>query len=255
MTHFNLSQWAITHRALVLFMILMLGAAGDWSYLNLGRAEDPSFTIKTMVVNVAWPGATATEMQTQVADKIEKKLQELPWLDRVESYSQPGVSFIQVYLVDKTPPSRVKELWYQVRKKVGDVRGDLPAGVIGPNFPTQQTTGGVDNPTTLTWSFTIQYSLMYLQSAVKDVGLGVPFNRMVAVVEFPNETCLNTDCKNQTTSTVNPGIAWIGKYTELGIAAEIPTNTRSGAGTGVFALFHLFIDDLFPKSIGRPIFP
>ena len=144
--------------------------------------------------------------------------------------------------------------------------GDLPAsvnylrpfaitGVIGPNFPTQKTIDGVENPTSLTWSFTVQYSLMYLQSAVKDVGLGAPFNRLVAVVEFPNETCLNTDCKNNTTSTINPGIAWIGKYTELGLAAEIPTSSRAGAGTGVFALFHLFVDDLFPKSIGRPIFP
>ena len=98
MKRFNLSEWAITHQALVLFMILLLGAAGLYSYFNLGRAEDPSFTIKTMIVNVAWPGATAAEMQTQVADKIEKKLQELPYLDRVESYSQPGVSFIQVFL-------------------------------------------------------------------------------------------------------------------------------------------------------------
>src|SRR5918992_2975444 len=120
MQHFNLSAWAITHRPLVLFMILLLGAAGAYSYLNLGRAEDPSFTIKTMVVNVAWPGATATDMQAQVADKIEKKLQELPYLDRVESYSQPGISFIQVTLSDTTPPRRVKELWYQARKKVGD---------------------------------------------------------------------------------------------------------------------------------------
>src|SRR5215831_16073692 len=134
MRRFNLSEWAITHQPLVLFMILLLSAAGDYSYFNLGRAEDPSFTIKTMIVNVAWPGATASEMQTQVADRIEKKLQELPYLDRVESYSQPGVSFIQVYLVDKTPPAAVKELWYQVRKKVGDIRGDLPAGIIGPNF-------------------------------------------------------------------------------------------------------------------------
>ena len=90
MKRFNLSEWAITHRALVLFMILVLGGAGAYSYFNLGRAEDPSFTIKTMIVNVAWPGATATEMQTQVADRIEKKLQELPYLDRVETYSQPG---------------------------------------------------------------------------------------------------------------------------------------------------------------------
>jgi multidrug efflux pump len=134
MRHFNLSEWAITHRALVLFMILVLGAAGAYSYVNLGRAEDPSFTIKTMVVNIGWPGATATEMQTQVADKIEKKLQELPYLDRVESYSQPGTSFIQVYLIDRTPPAKVKDLWYQVRKKVGDIKGELPSGVIGPNF-------------------------------------------------------------------------------------------------------------------------
>jgi multidrug efflux pump len=134
MIRFNLSEWAITHRALVLFMILVLGGAGAYSYLNLGRAEDPSFTIKSMVVNVAWPGATAAEMQTQVADKIEKKLQELPFLDRVETYSQPGLSFIQVYLIDRTPPAKVKDLWYQVRKKVGDIRGDLPPGVVGPNF-------------------------------------------------------------------------------------------------------------------------
>jgi multidrug efflux pump len=134
MMRFNLSEWAITHRALVLFMILILAGAGAYSYLNLGRAEDPSFTIKTMVVNVAWPGATATEMQTQVADVIEKKLQALPYLDRVETYSQPGMSFIQVFLIDRTPPAMVKELWYQVRKRAGDIKGDLPAGVIGPNF-------------------------------------------------------------------------------------------------------------------------
>ncbi len=134
MARFNLSEWAITHRALVLFMIIVLGGAGAYSYLNLGRAEDPSFTIKTMIVAAAWPGATASEMQTQVTDRIEKKLQELPFLDRVESYSQPGMSFIQVFLLDRTPPAKVKELWYQVRKKVGDIRGDLPAGVVGPSF-------------------------------------------------------------------------------------------------------------------------
>src|SRR5215211_1979529 len=134
MQRFNLSAWAIAHRPLVLFMILLLAGAGAYAYFNLGRAEDPSFTIKTMVVNVAWPGATAGEMQTQVADKIEKKLQELPYLDRVESYSQPGVSFIQPYLIDKTPPAKVKELWYQVRKKVSDIKSELPAGTIGPNF-------------------------------------------------------------------------------------------------------------------------
>jgi multidrug efflux pump subunit AcrB len=134
MRRFNLSEWAITHRALVLFMILLIGVAGLFSYFKLGRAEDPSFTIKVMNINVGWPGATAAELQTQVVDKIEKKLQELPYLDRVTSYSQPGDAFIQVNLSDTTPPRRVKELWYQARKKVGDIRGDLPANIIGPNF-------------------------------------------------------------------------------------------------------------------------
>ncbi|MET3354436.1 UNVERIFIED_ORG: multidrug efflux pump subunit AcrB [Xanthobacter viscosus] len=131
---FNLSRWAITHRALTLFAVLLLAAAGAYSYLNLGRAEDPSFTIKVMVVQAAWPGATASEMQAQVADPIEKKLQSLPHLDRVESYSRPGVSFVQIFLADSTPAREVKDLWYQVRKKVADMRGDLPAGVIGPGF-------------------------------------------------------------------------------------------------------------------------
>src|SRR5262245_23883674 len=134
MKRFKLSEWAITHRALVLFMIIILGAAGTYSYFALGRAEDPSFTIKTMVVNVSWSGATAAEMQTQVADKVEKKLQELPYLDRIETYAQPGIAFIQITLRDTTPPAKVKDLWYQVRKKVSDIRGDLPAGIVGPNF-------------------------------------------------------------------------------------------------------------------------
>jgi multidrug efflux pump subunit AcrB len=134
MQRFNLSQWSITHRPLVLFMIILLGAAGIYSYLNLGRAEDPSFTIKTMIVHVGWPGATAAELQAQAVDKVEKKLQELPYLDRIESYSQPGGSFIRVTLSDKTPPAKVKELWYQVRKKVGDIKSELPPGTVGPDF-------------------------------------------------------------------------------------------------------------------------
>jgi multidrug efflux pump subunit AcrB len=134
MKRFNLSEWAITHQALVLFTIILLGGAGVYSYLNLGRAEDPNFTIKVMVIGVGWPGATANEMQTQVTDKIEKKLQELPYLDRVETYSEPGGAFLQVILSDTTPPAKVKDLWYQVRKKVGDIRNELPAGITGPNF-------------------------------------------------------------------------------------------------------------------------
>ncbi|MDE1568567.1 efflux RND transporter permease subunit [Aquabacter sp. P-9] len=131
---FNLSRLAITHRALTLFAILLVAAAGVYSYFNLGRAEDPSFTIKVMVVSAVWPGATSTQMQELVADPIEKKLQSLAHLERVESYSRPGVSFIQVILSDSTPASDVKPLWYQVRKKVDDMKDELPSGTIGPFF-------------------------------------------------------------------------------------------------------------------------
>ena len=153
--------------------------------------------------------------------------------------------------------------------------GDLPAsmnflrpfaitGVIGPSFPTRRGNVSIDpdtgdteierNPTTLTWAFTLQYSLMYLQSFVKDIGLGDPFKRMILVAEFPMETCMSADCKGQTTGSVNPGIVWAGKFVQLGIAAQIPVNSRSGENVGVIGLLHLYIDDLFPKSIGRPVF-
>src|SRR5262249_59381807 len=84
-----------------------------------------------------WPGATAAELQAQAVDKVEKKLQELPYLDRIESYSQPGGAFIRVILSDQTPPAKVKDLWYQVRKKVGDIRNELPPGITGPHFHDQ----------------------------------------------------------------------------------------------------------------------
>lgn len=143
--------------------------------------------------------------------------------------------------------------------------GDLPesvwflrplaiTGAIGPSFPTQRTTEGAENPTMLSWAFTAQYSLMYLQGVVKDIGLGAPFNRIVGLFELPLQTCLNADCRGRTTGTVNPGVAWIGQYVELGVAAEIPLNRQSGADIGVFVLLHVFVDDLFPGSIGRPIF-
>jgi hypothetical protein len=139
-------------------------------------------------------------------------------------------------------------------ESVGFLRPLAVTGTVGASFPTQRATEGVENPTTLSWAFTVQYSLMYLQSAVKDVGLGAPFNRLVALVELPLQTCLNGDCAGQTTWTVNPGVAWIGKSVELAAAAEIPMTSQSGTGIGVFVLLHLFLDDLFPGSIGRPIF-
>jgi hypothetical protein len=149
-------------------------------------------------------------------------------------------------------------------QSVGFLRPFAITGVVGSSFPTRSSNVSVDpdtgetvverNPTTLTWAFSLQYSLIYLQSFVKDIGLGNPFKRMIFVAEFPMETCMSADCKGQITGTVNPGIVWCGKFMEVGIAAQIPVNSRSGSSVGVLGLIHLYVDDLFPESIGRPIF-
>jgi multidrug efflux pump len=132
MRRFNLSEWAVHHQALVLFFIVGLALAGFFSYQRLGRSEDPSFTIKLAVVSILWPGATAQEMQSQVAEPMEKKLQELPYFDKVQTYSKPGFSAMQVFFKDSTPPKDVPYLFYLVRKKLVDMQGELPSGVIGP---------------------------------------------------------------------------------------------------------------------------
>ncbi|HEX9590306.1 MAG TPA: efflux RND transporter permease subunit, partial [Bradyrhizobium sp.] len=132
MKHFNLSAWAVSHPALILFLVVALGAAGFVSYQKLGRAEDPFFTVKVVNVSAIWPGATAAEMQTQVADPIEKKLQELPFFEKVQTYSKPSFTAMQVTFKDSTPPKDVPYLFYVLRKKLADVQGQLPANLLGP---------------------------------------------------------------------------------------------------------------------------
>ncbi|BBF84844.1 cation efflux system protein [Aquitalea magnusonii] len=131
-SRFNLSALAVRERAITLFLIILISLAGLVSFLKLGRAEDPAFTVKVMTIVTAWPGATAQEMQDQVAEKIEKRLQELRWYDRTETYTRPGLAFTTLTLLDSTPPSEVKEEFYQARKKVGDEVQNLPSGVMGP---------------------------------------------------------------------------------------------------------------------------
>jgi multidrug efflux pump subunit AcrB len=132
MKRFNLSGWAVSHPALILFLMIALGVAGFFSYQKLGRAEDPFFTVKVVNVSAMWPGATANEMQMQVADPIEKKLQELPYFEKVQTYSKPGFTAMQVTFRDSTPPKDVPYLFYLLRKKLVDVQGELPAGLLGP---------------------------------------------------------------------------------------------------------------------------
>ena len=133
----NLSAWALAHQQMVLFLIIVLMGAGVISYLNLGRAEDPDFTFKVMVVRTLWPGATAQQVEQEVTERIEKKLQETPWVDVLRSASKPGDSMVFVVLKDYTPKKEVPEAWRQVRKKLDDIRHTLPDGVQGP-FPNDE---------------------------------------------------------------------------------------------------------------------
>ena len=129
---FNLSALAVRERSVTLFLIILVTIAGILSFFGLGRAEDPPFTAKQMTAIAVWPGATAQEIQDQVAEPLEKRLQELKWYDRTETYTRPGMAFITLSLQDNTPPSEVQEEFYQARKKLGDESRNLPAGVTGP---------------------------------------------------------------------------------------------------------------------------
>jgi len=129
---FNLSALAVRERSVTLFLLVAIFIAGVVAFVTLGRAEDPSFTIKQMTVVTAWPGATAKEMEELVAERLEKRMQELRWYDRTETFTRPGLAFTTVFLRDTTPPADVPEQFYQARKKLGDEARQLPLGVIGP---------------------------------------------------------------------------------------------------------------------------
>ena len=134
MKSFNLSDWALGHRSLVWYFMVAFMAAGLWAYLQLGRQEDPDFTIKTMVIQAQWPGASPVEMTRQVTDRIEKKLEELESLDYTKSVTVAGQTTVFVYLRDTTKAADVKPTWVRVRNMIADIKGDFPQGVIGPGF-------------------------------------------------------------------------------------------------------------------------
>lgn len=134
MRAFNLSEWVLNHRAFTGFMLALVVLGGLFAYYMLGQQEDPPFTFRIMVVKTLYPGATAQEVEQQLTDRLEKKIQELPNLDYLRSYSKPGESVIFVTPREDTPPKEIPELWYQVRKKVDDIRMTLPSGSIGPFF-------------------------------------------------------------------------------------------------------------------------
>ena len=134
MSEFNLSAWALRNRSVIAFFMIIAVAAGLASYFRLGRSEDPSFIIKTMVVQAAWPGASVEDTLKQVTERLERKLQETPKLDFLRSYTRAGVTTIFVNLLGSTTAREVPDIWYHVRKSVGDIRQTLPAGILGPGF-------------------------------------------------------------------------------------------------------------------------
>jgi multidrug efflux pump len=131
---FNISRWALEHPALTRYLLVVLMVLGFAAYFQLGQDEDPPFAFRAMVVRAYWPGATAQQIADQVTDKIERTLQEVPYADVIRSYSKPGETLIIFQVADSSPPDQLQQIWYQTRKKVGDMRGSLPQGVIGPFF-------------------------------------------------------------------------------------------------------------------------
>ena len=129
---FNISRWALEHTALTRYLMVVLMVLGLAAYFQLGQDEDPPFTFRVMVVRAYWPGASAQQIAEQVTDKIEKTLQEAPYADKIRSYSKPGETLIIFQVKDSSPPEEMQQIWYTVRKKIGDMRGTLPAGVVGP---------------------------------------------------------------------------------------------------------------------------
>ncbi len=134
MKNINLSEWALNHRQMIIFLGILSVVFGLFAYMHLGQKEDPDFTFKLMIVEARWPGASAQQMADQVTDRLEKKLQEIPEIDYTSSYIKPGVTQIRVSLRETTPAADVHQIWYQVRKKLSDIHYKLPEGVQGPFF-------------------------------------------------------------------------------------------------------------------------
>ena len=169
----NLSAAGVRHPSVTLFLILAVLAAGAYAFMNLGRAEDPTFTIKVLTVTAVWPGATAEEMQDQVADRLEKRLQELRYYDRVETQARPGVVTMSLTLLDATPPEAVQDEFYQARKKLQDEAFNLPRGVIGPIVNDEYSD--------------VYYGLFALQA------VGMPHRELVSEAEVMRERLLQVD--------------------------------------------------------------
>jgi multidrug efflux pump len=188
MTRFNVSEWSLRNRGLVLYFMVLLGVIGALSFRALGQSEDPPFTFKFMVVQTQWPGASAEQVARQVTDRIEEKLQELADLENIRSYSRPGESQVFVEIAEKLPPGRVPDVFYEVRKKIDDIRHTLPREAIGPFFNDEfgdtfgnifaVTGDGYDDAAMEQWAKRLKLELLRLPGVAKVNLIGVQDQRV-----------------------------------------------------------------------------
>lgn len=196
---FNLSEWALKNRQLVLYFMILLAVVGVYSYQKLGQSEDPPFTFKVMVIQTYWPGATAKDVSLQVTDRIEKKLMETGEYDKIIAYSRPGESMITFMARDSMHSSDVPDLWYQVRKKVSDIKSNLPAGVQGPFFNDEfgdtfgniyvLTGDGYDYATLKEYADRLQLQLQRVQDVAKVDLIGLQDEKIW--IELANAKAVN----------------------------------------------------------------
>jgi multidrug efflux pump len=222
MSRINLSEWALRHQQMVVFLLALLGVAGLLAYGKLGQKEDPEFTVKTMIVQAWWPGASAQQMADQVTDRLEKKLQEVADIDFTTSYSKPGETQIRVNLLESTPPAAVPDVWYQVRKKLGDIQHTLPQGVRGPFFNDEfgDTFG---NLYALTGDGFAYAELRDFADAARNEFLRVPDVNKVELTGAQDEKIY--------VEASNAKLASLGLDPQLITSTLASTNTVSAAGT------------------------
>ncbi len=189
----NLSEWAIKSRQLTIYMMIVSIIAGTFAFLNLGRDEDPTFTIKTMLVTAVWPGATMEETQTQLTDRLERRLEETTGLDALRSITRPGIVTIYVDLDGQFPPDRVGDVWQEVRNSVGDIRHTLPPGVLGRSSPTISATSSASSTASPpTASTTANCATMSTWCARSCCGRSTAFPRSNGSAPRTSRSCWNS---------------------------------------------------------------
>lgn len=241
MTGFNLSALAVRERGITLFLIIAISLAGIFAFLNLGRAEDPSFTVKVLTVSAAWPGATAQETQDLVAEPLEKRLQELRWYDHVETFTRPGLALMTLFLRDQIPPAQVPEQFYQARKKLGDEAHNLPQGALGPFINDEYS--DVDFAVYALEGHGLPERMLVRQAeTLREQFLHVPgVQKVVIAGERPEKIFINFAFAKLATLGVSPAdvFAALQRQNAISAAGSIDTN-----GPQVFIRLDGALDDL-----------